>query len=112
VDAKMTRREMVKRSLFLGAATAALGAGALGGGLLGSGCGGGELNCNNTAGLSSEDIATRTSNQYVERTMDAGKKCSGCNFYQGPAEGACGQCTVVKGPINPGGYCRLWVPKA
>jgi hypothetical protein len=110
MDSKMNRREMVMRSLFFGAATAALGRGVFSTGLLG--CGGGEPNCNDTAGLSPEDVATRTSNQYVERTMDAAKKCSGCNFYQGPAAGACGQCTVVKGPINPGGYCRLWVPKA
>ena len=102
---KITRRDMLGRSLLLGAVAT------VGTNLFLSACGSSAPDCTSTAGLSADDIATRTSNQYVDRTMDAAKKCSTCNFYQAAAAEACGGCTVVKGPINPGGNCRLWVAK-
>jgi len=102
---KITRREMLGRSLLLGAVAT------VGTNLFLSGCGSSELNCSSTAGLSPEDTATRTNNNYVDRAGDASKKCSGCNFYQAAAPNTCGGCTVVKGPINPAGGCNLWVAK-
>ena len=102
---KITRREMLGRSLFLGAVAT------VGTNLFLSGCGAPALDCSSTAGLSPEDTATRTNNNYVDRSMDAAKKCSTCNFYQARGENACGGCTVVKGSINPGGNCNLWVAK-
>lgn len=102
---KITRRDMLGRSLLLGAVAT------VGTNLFLSACGSPALDCTSTAGLSAEDIATRTANQYVDRSMDAGKNCANCNFYQAAAANACGGCTVVKGPINPAGTCRLWVAK-
>jgi len=102
---KITRRDMLGRSLLLGAVAT------VGTNLFLSACGSPALNCESTAGLSAEDIATRTSNQYVDRSMDATKKCSTCNFWLAAAPEACGGCTVVKGAINPAGNCRIWVAK-
>jgi High potential iron-sulfur protein len=105
-DDKITRREMLGRSLMLGAVAT------VGTNLFLSACGGSAaLDCSATAGLSADDIATRTANQYVEASTDAAKKCTNCNFWQGQSATACGACTVVKGTINPNGYCRLWVAK-
>lgn len=103
---KITRREMLGRGLLLGAVAT------VGTNLFLTACGGSSsLDCTSTAGLSAGDIATRTGNQYADTSADAAKKCSGCNFYTGVGAAACGTCTVVKGPINPGGSCRLWVAK-
>lgn len=72
-------------------------------------CGGDEegLSCDDTAGLAPGDLATRTSNGYVEQSREADKNCVNCQFWQGQAN-QCGTCTVVRGPINPQGYCNLW----
>lgn len=69
------------------------------------------LTCTNTAGLSQADLATRTTLQYVERSADPSKKCSGCQLFQAAAPGQCGGCTLVKGPINPGGSCTAFVAR-
>ena len=79
-----------------------------------AGCGGegAPLNCTSTEGLDAAQIATRTSQHYVDRSPHADKKCDGCRFFQAPQEqGRCGGCQVVPGPINPAGYCDLWAAR-
>ena len=70
-------------------------------------------NCNEPAGLTPDELKTRNETaKYVEQTPDATKRCSGCALYvAAPKADACGGCTVVKGPINPNGYCVLYVAK-
>ncbi len=68
----------------------------------------GTLDCSSTSGLGPAGVASRESQGYVERTPNPGEDCAGCRFYTPGAEGACGGCQVVQGPINPGGYCRTW----
>lgn len=103
---KITRRDMLGRSLLLGAVAT------VGTNLFLTACGGSSgPTCAGTAGLSAADVATRTGNQYVDASVDPAKKCSGCNFFQSAGAAVCGTCTVVKGTINPGGNCRLWVAK-
>ena len=70
-----------------------------------------DLACTDTAGLSPEDTATRTTLEYVDHTPIAAKECAGCQLYKPAAADACGGCNVVKGPINPRGYCKSWVQK-
>ncbi len=72
----------------------------------------GPLKCDDVTGLSDADKATRTNNKYVEKSATPGKKCDGCQLYKVGAAGACGTCTLVKGPINPAGTCNVWVKKA
>ncbi|GAB5518450.1 MAG: hypothetical protein RhofKO_07010 [Rhodothermales bacterium] len=81
-----------------------------------SACGGGDggaaaLTCTDTTGLAEADINMRQSVQYVDETPDPAKPCSACALYTAAAEGQCGGCTVVKGPIHPDGWCTLWAPK-
>ena len=70
-----------------------------------------DLSCVDTTGLSPEETATRTTLEYVDKTPNAAKACDGCQLYKPAAPGACGGCTVVKGPINPKGTCKSWVQK-
>src|SRR5690606_37690786 len=64
------------------------------------------------SGLSAAERATRTSSQYIDSSKIAAKTCDNCAQYEPPSSAdQCGGCKVVKGPINPGGYCNLWVEK-
>jgi hypothetical protein len=69
--------------------------------------------CTDTAGLSPEDAAPRTSLAYQDRSTDPTKTCDKCVQFVEPASaGACGGCKVLKGPISPAGSCKVFAPKA
>ena len=66
--------------------------------------------CSDLSGLTPDEVATRTTFKYLETAEDPAKVCTSCNFWQEPKDGAsCGGCTLVKGPIHPGGGCMSWV---
>jgi hypothetical protein len=68
--------------------------------------------CEDVSGLAPADLTVRRDTaQYVDTAADPAKKCSGCAQYIPAAPNACGGCKVVKGPINPEGGCKLFVPK-
>lgn len=101
---EISRRDALKRSLTVLAAAPAVFAA----------CkkdGSEALNCNNTAGLSAADLATRTTFNYQEHSADPNKKCSRCQLFQAGAANACGGCTLVKGQINPEGTCTAFVAR-
>lgn len=65
--------------------------------------------CSDVSALSDADKTSRTANSYVEKSVEAGKICSGCTLFVAAAAGAkCASCKVVKGPIVPEGYCKLF----
>ena len=102
---RIGRRDALKRALTV------LGAAAIAPTLL-AGCGeegGGALSCAGTDGLSAPEIATRNSQAYVEASANAEQTCANCNFFTAGQAGQCGTCTVIRGTINPAGYCNLWV---
>lgn len=67
--------------------------------------------CGDLAGLSTSDRALRDSLQYVDQSPHGSdQRCRHCQFFQAPAEGVCGTCTAVKGPIHPEGHCSIWSP--
>jgi hypothetical protein len=69
-------------------------------------------NCEDVSGLAPDDVTARlTTNQYTTSSSYPDKKCSGCAQYMPAAPNACGGCKVVKGPIDPNGWCKLWVAK-
>jgi len=71
-----------------------------------------KTSCTDVTGLSSDEINQRNNvAAYVDITPDASKKCSLCVQYVPAAPNACGECKVVKGPINPDGTCKLFVAK-
>lgn len=75
-------------------------------------CGKKQLTCTDTSGLSADETATRTTLGYVDQTPDPSKACSACQLYKAAAEGQCGGCGVIKGPVHPDGTCKSWVKKA
>jgi hypothetical protein len=105
MDEKISRRDALQRSAAFGL-LATLGAGA---------CGKSEprrLSCTDTTSLSAGDAQVRVSLGYVDQSMEPGKSCSGCQqFLVGPPNG-CGTCKVLRGPINPVGYCKSFVAKS
>jgi hypothetical protein len=101
---KLNRRDFLESAAVLGAG---LTVGTL---LIGCKSGGAALSCADTAGMADDDIATRTAMAYVDASMTAGQECTNCEFFTvgpGPDSG-CGTCSVIKGSINPGGWCSLW----
>jgi High potential iron-sulfur protein len=70
--------------------------------------------CSDVTGLSPDELRTRNDiATYTEVAPDASKKCTLCaQFVPAPSANACGSCKVVKGPINPEGWCKLFVAKA
>ncbi len=68
--------------------------------------------CNDVSGLTDDELNTRTTNEYVSSSPYNDKFCGTCNLFIMPKEGKeCGACQVVKGPISPRGYCKLWIKK-
>jgi hypothetical protein len=103
----MSRQELDRRGFLkqLGLAAAfGLGAQSL------AGCGSKTQDpCSDLSGLSAQDQQTRITYGYRNQTLIEAKRCDNCNFWKAPAGGGpCGSCTLVKGPISPGGYCNSW----
>jgi hypothetical protein len=68
--------------------------------------------CSDLSGLSESEKETRDLYRYVSNSPHEDKKCHLCNYFIPPAGGStCGTCQIVKGPINPNGYCTSWVKK-
>ncbi|HVH44030.1 MAG TPA: hypothetical protein VM925_16880 [Labilithrix sp.] len=68
--------------------------------------------CSDVTGLTSDELTQRNvTAAYYDQSMDAAKKCALCAQFVPAAPNACGTCKVVKGPINPEGTCKLFVPK-
>jgi len=68
-----------------------------------------DLDCSDLSGLWPAEARTRETNEYVPRSPHADTFCFSCTNFQ-PAHDprACGECNTVKGPIDPGGWCKSW----
>jgi hypothetical protein len=95
---------MKRRDLLKGA-----GAGALF--LVGCGKDKSSFVCTDVATLSKDDQQSRTQSQYVDRTTEAGKNCESCQQYIAGGDG-CGTCKLLKGPVHPWGYCKVYAQKS
>ncbi|MGH7298047.1 MAG: high-potential iron-sulfur protein [Polyangiaceae bacterium] len=103
---KMSRRFLLRQSAALGALAL------LGGTVAACSKKAAALACTDTSGLSTTDTQVRVALAYVDTSVTPGKSCTGCQQFIAPAAaGTCGTCKVVKGPINPGGYCKSFVAK-
>lgn len=68
--------------------------------------------CTDVSGLTGQERQTRVTFEYAGKSPVEGKDCDDCRFFVQPApEGPCGTCEIVKGPINPDGYCTAWVAR-
>lgn len=71
-----------------------------------------EFSCNDVSALDDQDAELRAALEYVDRSPhDTTKNCASCAFYVAGKANECGQCTLVKGPIHPLGYCNSWAAK-
>lgn len=96
---KMNRREALLR---LGAGSAMLIPASF---LLG-GCGSAELSCKGDA-----DAAQRTMFKYVDKSTTANQTCDNCAQWKAGAPNQCGGCNLIKGQIQPKGWCMSWAAK-
>lgn len=69
------------------------------------------VDCTDTSGLSDTDIATREGLEYVDESTTADQDCANCEHFTAGAEGECGTCALVPGPINAVGWCLSWAEK-
>jgi hypothetical protein len=92
----------------IGRREALLGAGAL----FVAGCGKDKssFTCMDVSALSAEDAQARAQSQYVDRTTEAGKNCESCQQFVEGKDG-CGTCKLLKGPVHPWGYCKVYAKK-
>jgi len=68
--------------------------------------------CADLSGLTEDEKAIRDTFKYVAQSPDTNKLCTNCQFWLVPKEGEfCGGCQIIKGPINPDGYCNQWLQK-
>jgi hypothetical protein len=68
--------------------------------------------CGDLSGLTEDEKAIRDTFKYVAQSPDPNKLCTNCQFWSVPKEGEnCGGCQIIKGPINPDGYCNQWLQK-
>jgi hypothetical protein len=70
------------------------------------------LSCFDTSALTPTEVTIRRNLAYVDVSFELGKLCSQCQQFIPVAPNACGTCKIVKGPINPLGYCKSFVAKA
>ena len=71
-----------------------------------------DFSCQDIGGLSEHDAALRAALEYVDRSpYEETKSCRSCAFFVAAEKDECGQCTLVKGPIHPLGYCNSWAKK-
>lgn len=60
--------------------------------------------------LNDEQMSLRTSLRYTE-SAPGPETCSACAFFKAQENGACGNCELLKGPVNPQGHCVSWSRK-
>jgi hypothetical protein len=101
----LSRREMLGHTVYLavvGSTTILLNA-----------CTKPEFHCEDVSGLSEDDAELRSALDYRELSPHGEQKsCASCAFYLASKKNECGQCTLVRGPIHPLGYCNSWAAKA
>jgi hypothetical protein len=96
----MSRRQWLNTSLRLGCAVALPGVLAA--------CGGKSAAlCSDPAQLSDAENSLRASLHYVEHAQRE-SSCAQCGFFEAPPNAPCGNCTLLKGPVNPAGHCDSW----
>lgn len=103
----VTRRDILRKSLTLGALAAGAAA-------FGVACSKEpkEFKCDDTTGLPPADIETRKALAYVDRTGDPNKMCQNCTqWVAGSSATSCGTCKVLKGGVHPLGNCKSWAAK-
>lgn len=68
--------------------------------------------CIHVMGLAEADITLRRTLEYVDRSPVPDQTCERCVQWIAAAEsGQCGGCKIMKGPVHPQGYCKVFAAK-
>ncbi|NUP04792.1 MAG: hypothetical protein HOW73_01895 [Polyangiaceae bacterium] len=70
------------------------------------------LVCTDVAGLSADEQEQRRNAAYKDASPEPAKRCNNCAAFKPAAADKCGECTEIKGPVHPQGFCNLWRQKA
>ena len=72
-----------------------------------------QARCDDTAGLTADEIKRRKELKYTDRAGQAQQTCGGCMHLQ-PVPGSnspCKRCSVLAGPVHVDGWCSAWVAR-
>lgn len=72
-----------------------------------------QARCDDTSGLTPEDIKRRKELKYTDRASNREQTCGGCMHLQ-PVPGSnspCKRCSVLPGPVHADGWCSAWVAR-
>lgn len=64
--------------------------------------------CSDLSSLTAAEKEMRTTLKYTDKS-DKADTCNTCQFFT--AGSGCGKCTILKGPIQSGGWCASWAKK-
>ncbi|MDB5422963.1 MAG: hypothetical protein JWQ29_379 [Phenylobacterium sp.] len=68
--------------------------------------------CIDPESLTDAEVSLRASVKFQERAADPAKPCSRCAFFKAEAEAPnCGQCQLLRGPVNATSSCASWAAK-
>jgi len=100
----LSRREMLGRTVYL----AVIGSMPV----LLHACTKPEFHCQDVSNVGKADLEVRNALEYQDWSPHGEQKnCANCAFYAAGDKNQCGQCTLVRGPIHPLGYCASWAAK-
>lgn len=69
------------------------------------------VDCSKEGKIDKKSKQMRKVLQYVDKTKQPGKVCSGCIQWVAAEKGkSCGGCKLFTGPVNPNGYCLSYAP--
>jgi len=72
------------------------------------GCSRTSSSCVDPALLSRGEEQMRKTRAYVDTSTVANQDCANCQFFSADADGACGHCEILDGPVSRGGHCTAW----
>jgi len=105
-------RTVSRRDALLGGAAmthAVLGCSALGCSVLGCRTARTIPTCTDDKGLAPQAIQARTALAYQDRATTPDRACERCvQWVEAKADGQCGGCKVLAGPISPAGTCKAF----
>jgi hypothetical protein len=66
------------------------------------------LVCSDSTRLTDAENSLRASLHYTEESPQSDKVCALCAFFERATGQGCGNCKLLRGPVNPRGHCDSW----
>jgi hypothetical protein len=81
-------------------------------GLSGWACEAKSFRCDDLTGLAPGDIEARKNLDYKELAEKPELACRNCAQYVPPSGSNCASCRVMRGPVHPEGWCKVFAPSS